>query len=91
MRLLQGAGQPDRVGDVEVGDEAVLRPGLSAQVLLPAERAHHGHAERPRELKSGYYYITVITSGKTVQTEIKDKLLSFVLFQVMTCKAPNSG
>lgn len=45
VRLLQGSGQPDGIGDVASGDEALLRPGLPAEVLLSAERAHHGDAE----------------------------------------------
>lgn len=47
LRLLQGSGPADGVCDVALGDEAILRPTMSAQVLLPAKRAHHGHAERP--------------------------------------------
>lgn len=54
VRLLQGPGEPDGVGDVASRDEALLRPRLPAEVLLPAERAHHGDAEGPREQHAGY-------------------------------------
>lgn len=56
MRLLQGSGQPDGVGDVASRDEAILRPGLPAEVLLSAERAHHGDAEGPREHNARYQH-----------------------------------
>lgn len=57
MRLLQGSGQPNRVGDVASGDEALLRPGLPAEVLLSAERANHGDAEGPWEHHARYQHL----------------------------------
>ena len=43
--LLPGAGQPHRVGPLEVWDETVLWPEVSPALLPAAEPARHGHAE----------------------------------------------
>lgn len=49
LRLLPVPGRAAGARAVARRDEALLRPALPAALLLPAERAQHGHAEGARE------------------------------------------